>query len=68
MTYTRVRFDIKQTGTVPLSYDVFGLDDLLIAVAKTDVPNPAPEPATLALAVLSLGALAATRRRKTTRA
>lgn len=67
-TYMKVSFDITQpAGTAPQSYDVFGLDDLLIGAVKSDPPNPAPEPATLALAVLSLGILAATRRRKTNR-
>jgi hypothetical protein len=66
--YRRVRFDIQQeAGTAPLDYDVFGLDDLLIGVVKTDGPNPAPEPATLALTALGLCTLAATRRRKSLR-
>ena len=43
---------------------LFGLDDLLIGAAQREVPNPAPEPGTLVLAALSLGVLAAARRRK----
>jgi hypothetical protein len=64
--FTRVRFDITQTSSDPLDFDVFGLDDALIAATRTGGSNPAPEPASLPHAVLALGALAATRRRKAT--
>jgi hypothetical protein len=64
-SYRSVTFDITQSGTVPLNFDVFGLDDMIIGeLATPGGGGDLPEPATLALVAASLGALAATRRRR----
>jgi hypothetical protein len=59
--YKTIRFNIAQKSTDPNDFDVFGFDDMVIGRRAS-----VPEPATLALAALSLGTLVATRRRRTT--
>lgn len=62
--FNRIVFDIAQaSGTAADSYDQVGFDDLVIGERATG-GGTAPEPASLALAGLSLGLLAAARRRK----
>ncbi|MBL0296203.1 MAG: PEP-CTERM sorting domain-containing protein [Betaproteobacteria bacterium] len=61
--YRTIRFNIRQVGTDPGRFDVFGFDDMVIGRRAT---SSVPEPATLALTAISLGALVASRRRRTT--
>jgi hypothetical protein len=68
-SYGRITFDITQTTTTLIDYDVFGFDDLVIGTARNGNGNgngngTVPEPGTLALAGLSLLVLAAARRRR----
>jgi hypothetical protein len=62
--YTSIQFNLKQKdGATTLDY--LGFDDFITGPLKTvGPPTGVPEPATLALVAASLGALAATRRRR----
>jgi len=65
--FDRVVFNVGQFNpNNPGTFDVLGFDDFLIGTANGGPgpgPNPVPEPGTLALVALSLGLLAARRRR-----
>lgn len=67
VSFNRVVFNIAQLNPTDLnSYDLVGFDDLIVGTVQGTAPPPTgvPEPGTLALAALSLGLLARTRRRR----
>ncbi len=66
INFNRIVFNLGQVPTAPGQFDFAGFDDLIIGTLNGTTPPPTgvPEPGTLALAALSLGLLAAARRRR----
>ena len=63
-SFNRVSFNLTQTNVNPARFDYIGFDDLLAGVRTGNAgSSPVSAPASLALVALSLGLLAATRRR-----
>lgn len=62
-SFNRVSFNLTQTNVNPARFDYIGFDDLLAGTRAAVVPTPVSAPASLALVAISLGLLAATRRR-----
>ena len=66
-SFNRVSFNVTQTNANPSRFDYIGFDDVLVgtraAVDPVPPSSPVSAPASLALVGLSLGLLAATRRR-----
>lgn len=63
--FNRIVFNVNQLDPSDIdSYDVLGFDDFMTGLARNGTPPPGvPEPGTLALVALSLGLLAARRRK-----
>lgn len=65
-SFNRISVNVTQTNADPTFFDGIGFDDILAGV-RASAPGPGPTPvsapASLALVALSLGLLAATRRR-----
>ncbi len=68
-SFNRISVNVTQTNANPARFDYIGFDDVLVGTRAAIVPpspsNPVSAPASLALVALSLGLLAATRRRTT---
>ncbi len=63
-SFNRVSFNLTQTNVNPARFDYIGFDDVLAGTRAPIGPAPVSAPASLALVALSLGLLAATRRRQ----